>query len=352
MFLGYYLPFKHSVPLWEMENDYYLHNFNAMDSFGTITSMQSHRHTFGIPEMDMRHQEPFESPRSQCSGVSRRCPTKSDWKETEVLSSLDRRCQAQSAALSLWWKNALQLNIQQRRWMRPSRINRKAPPSSRFDRVYQPEKLEQFDRIFSRVWEIPVRRSHSARHVDGIAEEDLSDYVREISHPSVLAADTAANDQEAHRCVGLHELLDKATTDPNRVPSLGPFIRHFEVSGRNGRSHDFIGAQESAKPPEEYLRYCSAQSAETAPHSYPLEKVAEFKKVLHENSLHFDDVAGIREMSKSANIGSMILTGEYWGLSKEHSAIEAATTIHEQYNALENFPETGKVLADRELERR
>lgn len=333
-----------------MENDYYLHNFNV-ESFGSFTSMQSHRLAFGIPEMSIDNSEVLESPKSYSSLISKRGPGKAAWREKDTLTALDKRCQAQSMALSMWWKTALQENIQQRRWMRSSLAPERPATTSRLERVYQPEKLEQFDRVFSKVWEIPVRRSHATQHADGIEDEDLSDLIRVMSHPGHDRPEAESAEPKCGQDSALRDVLSKGTV--GKVTPLAPFTRHFEASGmKQGRCADYIGGNESTRAPEEYIRYCSSQFAENAPYSYPLEKVAEFKKVLHENSLHFDDVAGIREMSKSANIGSTILTGEYWGLSKEHSAIEAATAIHEQFNTLENFPETGKQLIEKELERR
>lgn len=47
-----------------------------------------------------------------------------------------------------------------------------------------------------------------------------------------------------------------------------------------------------------------------------------------------------------------IYRGEYRGLDKDTSAIEVATAIHEQFNALESTPDGGDFLFERELERR
>jgi hypothetical protein len=33
---------------------------------------------------------------------------------------------------------------------------------SRFDHIYQIEKLAQFDKLFSRSWAVPVRHSHAS----------------------------------------------------------------------------------------------------------------------------------------------------------------------------------------------
>lgn len=64
------------------------------------------------------------------------------------------------------------------------------------------------------------------------------------------------------------------------------------------------------------------------------------------------------QLAESAHIGTTIKFGQYRGLSQEESAIETATLVHEQFNALENMRSRGDLspegisLVDMELKRR
>jgi len=58
------------------------------------------------------------------------------------------------------------------------------------------------------------------------------------------------------------------------------------------------------------------------------------------------------QLARSAHLSEKIFRGEYRGLNKDTSAIEVATAIHEQFNALESTPAGGNYAFERELERR
>jgi hypothetical protein len=74
-------------------------------------------------------------------------------------------------------------------------------------------------------------------------------------------------------------------------------------------------------------------------------------------------VTGIHELSESAHIGGIMLSGPYKGLSKEMSAIEVSTAIHGQLSAFQSESlgkshaihqdarSSGRYLAELELER-
>jgi hypothetical protein len=93
------------------------------------------------------------------------------------------RCNAQSKALSSWWKLAVQANVQRRMWINVGRnpIDSMLPP--RFERIYQPGKIAQFDRFFSRSWATPVRRPPSSnQHADDPGSDKLLlEFRRDIS---------------------------------------------------------------------------------------------------------------------------------------------------------------------------
>jgi hypothetical protein len=63
------------------------------------------------------------------------------------------------------------------------------------------------------------------------------------------------------------------------------------------------------------------------------------------------------KLAESAHIGENITSGIYKGLSQRTSAVEVATVIHEQFNALDNMRSRGELregipLMDKELKRR
>jgi len=84
--------------------------------------------------------------------------------QLQRIQNVRDRCRTQNRALSMWWKVALQINVQQRMWMQLGNSPSESILPPRFDRLYQPEKMAQFDRFFARSWATPVRRSHSAQH--------------------------------------------------------------------------------------------------------------------------------------------------------------------------------------------
>mmetsp|Transcript_40203 Transcript_40203/g.60922 ORF Transcript_40203/g.60922 Transcript_40203/m.60922 type:complete len:380 (+) Transcript_40203:167-1306(+) len=176
LFLGYYIPSHHSVPLWEMENDYYLHNFHVKAGRGYLQSMKSYQRMFGLEWSDDEEDEEAAQERDSAVSAansaatpkegrvvqSRRC---SDLAEgTWRIDRVRKRCNAQNEALSVWWRVAIQSYIQQRMWMQLGRspVESLLPP--RFERLYQPDKLVQFDKFFARSWATPMRLSHSAQH--------------------------------------------------------------------------------------------------------------------------------------------------------------------------------------------
>jgi len=151
LFLGYYLPYRHTVPLWEMETDYYLHNFHVKAGRGSTYSMKTYQRAFGIDWDDdyigvssKRSKDAFKHSRESFPRPvpAHREPHNGSHvdtlaNETQRITRVRSRCKAQSDALSIWWKIALQTNLQQRMWMSlgPSQTESLLPP--RYDRLYQ-----------------------------------------------------------------------------------------------------------------------------------------------------------------------------------------------------------------------
>lgn len=138
----------------------------------------------------------------------------------------------------------------------------------------------------------------------------------------------------------------------------------------------YIGMlQNDQEPCDAFKKYVGQKTEEQERE----DRLAEFRKCLHETSLESDDVAGIRkasvrsvesvfvslvvssvipvQLAESAHIASTIRSGPYRGLPHNQSAIEATTLVHEQFNALSSLSERpefsgGFQMVDVELRRR
>lgn len=123
-------------------------------------------------------------------------------------------------------------------------------------------------------------------------------------------------------------------------------------------SHSYIGDADAGRERryEQYVQYAQPEDDFTARPFRP-EALEEFKEALHANSLNADDVDGIRQLTESAHIGRNVTSGPYKGFHQGTSAIEVATVVHEQFNALDNMRSRGELnegipLMDAELRRR
>ena len=129
LFLGYYVPYRHSIPLWELETDYYLHN-TRVKRRGTLESMKGYQMAFGV--LDWNDDDDIDLPNEKdpSGSSSVRRPNRIH-KRSTTLNSIDtamlrqedqprriqrvrNRCNTQNQALSIWWKIAIQANVQQR----------------------------------------------------------------------------------------------------------------------------------------------------------------------------------------------------------------------------------------------
>ena len=221
------------------------------------------------------------------------------------------RCTTQNKALSIWWKIALQSNVQQRMWMKlgNSPMDFMIPP--RFDRLYQPEKMAQFDRFFARPWATPVRRSHSAQHnaeTDDDTEiavfrRNISGVPRQKKALSGITVDpTASGDREAPYHTTLESFAQEYgfAPDPHALPAPSGGTQD-DVVGKgteSGSSHCYIGDIDtgSAKARQEYAEYVSPQDENSSPFRRHAWK--EFQEALNPLSLGADDVDGIRKVRR------------------------------------------------------
>jgi hypothetical protein len=251
------------------------------------------------------------------------------------------------------------------------------PP--RFERLYQPEKLAQFDRFFARSWSTPVRRSHAAQHGGDVSEE-LSEYQRNIYRPlnkierSESLADVTVDARgESHDV--LDHVISKHGFEPRKRTTLRRFVQQHDIidgeiaTSRSILSNDdepdedhpsyrYIGETNKRieKPREEYLRSVKPsqylESSQYNPNAFD-----EFKESLHALSINANEVDEIQELAESAHIGQEIKSGPYKGLNRNFSAIEFSTVVFEQLYAYENIRRRGRlkegiIVMDAELMRR
>ncbi|KAL3913772.1 MAG: hypothetical protein SGILL_006361, partial [Bacillariaceae sp.] len=377
LFLGYYVPYMHAVPLWEMETDYYLHNQHIETGFG----MRSFQESFGVLGWDALDDNEngigaSATRNSKLNSSNGRNKNTSDIVVPEQSLKIQKvrdRCDSQSKALSNWWKTAIQRNVQQRMWMQLGRSPTESMLPPRFERLYQPEKLAQFDRFFARSWATPVRRSHSAQHGTD-AEEELSEYRRNVYREQRnLSAD--AKEEEKGFTEDLDEIITKHGFEPKERSSLRRFVQEHDIfdyefpsvasnlSDEENHSHPdisyrYIGDtnRRFEKPRDEYVS--SIQPSEYLQSSrYNPNAFEEFRDSLHALSLNANDVDEIHDLAESAHVGQEIKSGQYKGLDRNFSAIEFSTVVFEQLNAYENIRRRGDMqdgipAMDAELKRR
>jgi hypothetical protein len=320
LFLGYYLPFCHSTPLWEMESDYYLHNFHVKAGRGSTYSIEAYERAFGIewsngedgdgvnedslastPSVTWKQTRPTNiRPPSVTRSNSRDVAAKETLVESQRISRVRNRCKTQNDVLSMWWKVALQSYVQQRMWMKLGMSKSESLLPPRYERLYQPEKIAQFDRFFARGWAAPVRRSHAAQQSEGPERDTEGIELRRVisGRRPESEHDEVKLPQEAHI---LKDFVDNHGFAPRYESSLKRFAAQHGISRSTSaaQSLDYVGRLDTSETKEhdEYLRYVAKSSSLfDAPHSYQKETVAEFKACLHDYSLKADDVAGIRKV--------------------------------------------------------
>lgn len=307
-----------------MENDYYLHNFHSSglsnDSvrrYGKTTSMKTYQRAFGIDwreygeSTDGVDRDPPPKtfplvPRWLSTSTRTRSVLQSSSRdgESKCVTRMRNRCNAQNIALSVWWKKALQSNLKERMWVRLGSTQEESLLPGRFERVYQPEKLGQFDRFFSRTWETPIRRSHAAQHSEGVEDDAIAiDFARVIA--TDLTSPNHANqdhpsDNSASGGIPLSKFVRDYGFEPRTESALKLFAEHYNRAPVRP-NFEYLSQSDASRmksPPDEYLRYCAPSSQEfDQPQSYRVDRVEEFKRELHDYSLSADDVAGIREVS-------------------------------------------------------
>ena len=103
----------------------------------------------------------------------------------------------QKESLTLWWKLALHSYIMQRMWIQIDHVNNEYSDS--FERIYQPEKLTQFDRYFARSWSMPSRLTHEASlTIDELAGYRKNTYSESFETPLEAIEEISSHDRSAN----------------------------------------------------------------------------------------------------------------------------------------------------------
>jgi len=210
------------------------------------------------------------------------------------------RCYSQNKALSIWWKVALQSNVQQRMWMKLGNSPTETTTPSRFERFYQPEKLAQFDRFFARPWSTPVRRSHAAAHsIEADDDAEIGVFRRNISgtrrHNTMTNKKVEEGKTDNQREISVYATLDEFAQTYGFSTSTQQGT-HREVGDTNFLHH-YVGDLDtgSQRALQEYEEYVSPQDLNSSP--FRMQALQEFKQALEPLSLGVDDVSGIRLVS-------------------------------------------------------
>jgi hypothetical protein len=257
LFLGYYVPYRHSIPLWELETDYYLH---VKSGIGHFHSMKGYQRAFGVVEWNDEDDseasvnEKSDASSSHTPSRTSRSNRQIDYSKQDLESSrivkVQRRCKLQTQALSVWWKIAIQANIQRRMWMQLSRSPTEEsilPP--RFERLYRPEQLAQFDSFVARSWATPVRRTHPSQQFEGSDDEDgVLEFRRSISGRALptpnqtKTLDIAIDkDSEGQGGFSLQSFVEESSFDLNVEPSRKMFLERHGIhdESSSGTSSQF-----------------------------------------------------------------------------------------------------------------
>jgi hypothetical protein len=130
---------------------------------------------------------------------------------------------------------AVQAYIQQRILMQLVQEKTETSVPLRFDRIYQTEKLAQFDKLFSRSWAVPVRLSHAAQHSQpdaaDICVSHYANFTR--SHKEQLTYDRESclqNDSKSSTSSNSREgryTIKYFVRNHGLKPKNQPFLTHF-----------------------------------------------------------------------------------------------------------------------------
>jgi hypothetical protein len=144
-------------------------------------------------------------------------------------------CTTQRSAARKWWQEAIHRYVQQRMWMHLGPPSEGTAIMRRFERIHRPDKLTQFDKLFSHDFMVPTSialRTNDASGGESAAglehghqqqedEEDEQQQKRRPYDASVVAA------------IG-NDVMEQGGDDgPDRVVTIGRLVKELFVSSNN-----------------------------------------------------------------------------------------------------------------------
>ena len=91
LFLGYYVPSQNTTPLWELDNDYYLHNFHVNAGRGSLQSMKAYQAMFGVDWDELEEEKAHKRNESVGSLAE----------DAATIDRVKQRCLSQNVSLQL-----------------------------------------------------------------------------------------------------------------------------------------------------------------------------------------------------------------------------------------------------------
>ena len=128
------------------------------------------------------------------------------------------------------------------------------PP--RFDRLYQPEKLVQFDKHFAKLYATPLRLSHSAQHAQSVTDDG------EIIRSAMSTKDDALspqdetnhksdyNEYKSEKESTINDFIHQHGFGLSETHSLPHFMHNYEA-GSLSRNNQYYPKKLSSKYIEE-----------------------------------------------------------------------------------------------------
>lgn len=251
LFLGHYIPRRHPVPLWDLENDYYLHNYHCKSVTSSMKSLELCRYVSVASLEDEAGFERNSTPiLTRPKSLSKR-RISYPLKDLELGKAQDswrveriaKRCSAQNKALASWWRNAIQAYIDQRCWMHLLENPFESMIPNRFERTYgASDQLANFDHFFQRPFTRPLRASRSSKKSK--AEEEEKESLL-LSRKSFSVRKDDSHSEDSH---GLNNNdIEDEVTIKDVAKEFGyrntnqPYLRHFlreETLGTSYKKHD------------------------------------------------------------------------------------------------------------------
>ncbi|CAM9117146.1 unnamed protein product [Ectocarpus sp. 8 AP-2014] len=356
LFLGYYVPTTTGKPLWELDTDYYLHNFHAENA--GLQSMREYKKDHYFLDQD---EEPAGDSNESGANALSAATTLSGMIDEDRIAEMQlkrrrvrRMCARQRAATSQWWRDALQRYAQQRMWMHLGPPKQGQLPE-RFIRIHEPERLTMFEKWFSHEFAVPVPANPGRKASGG------------GGRPS---AGTLSTVEEK---IPSRSVFQKPAKEPRRGDqsvTIGRYVRDISVKARSMLGRPQRGVLTSSRPTESVhadrepdtregpmwgvrdVAYIGSplaeEDADTELASYAAfsndmsllvdpENETELASYLADFTLATDTAAGalaLQKLAEEHHCGATLTVEPYEGLRKDISARRVAAAVVRQVQQL------------------